>query len=699
MRFTPKSIPFEIILLLVWILVVLVINPLGEFPVNDDWAYSKNVWFLSEEGRFVFSDWPGMTLISQTLTGALFTTLFGFSFSVLRLATLLFGISFLLLLYTFLRKLKVERNTAAFTSLLILFSPFFLSLSFTFMTEIYFLFFFLVTLMLYHQYLLRDKLIFLLLSSLFALITTLTRQTGLIIPIAIGMVEIIRSGRNIKKIVWSLLPFTIVFMGLRVYSHWLESTGNLPENYGRPGDLLETLRFNNLDYFMCKAGTILMYLGLFLLPLSLRMIPSKVSPGTKFRRNLLVLALILVSILVVMGFKGFPAPNVFYNIGLGPKLLKDSYWGDNISPVLPLAVWTGIKVLAVGGVFTLALVMFYRPINLTNLYNRIQSGTGTSIKFLLLLICAGYLVYMLINKFFFDRYTLSLTIFSAIFLAAMIKTTAGKWTWISGGFLGLFMLFSGSAVRDFMEWNRARWRGLEYLVQEQQIDVKRIDGGLEFNAWYEAGPFNPADKMGKSWWFVTEDEYVLACGPIEGFQYHVSFPYTRWLFHGKDSVQILWHPIEGMLPYAIYPVTCDCETLADNPSYLLSQQDSIRFEGGTLRSADHARSGRYSVKLDEENHFTFLHRFKDVRAGEKFRVRVWKYGGNDQIIIVAGGGDGCHSENQSEASAVDESGWELLELTTVVPDGFACYRYGIYLWNAGDGEAWLDDLEITRNYE
>ena len=258
MRFVRKTIPFEIPLFLVWIFVILLIDPLGEFAINDDWAYSRNVWFLSEEGRFVFSDWPGMTLISQTLTGALFAKLFGFSFSMLRLVTLAFGISFLLLLYRFLRNLEIQKNTAAFTCILIMFSPLFFSLSFTFMTEIYFLFFSLIALMFYHQYLESKRIIFLLGSSGVALIATLTRQTGVLIPIAIGMVEILRSEWKLKRILLSLIPIIVVMAGLWNYSHWLEVTGKLSVNYGRPGDLLENLWQNNLDYFMRRAGVISM---------------------------------------------------------------------------------------------------------------------------------------------------------------------------------------------------------------------------------------------------------------------------------------------------------------------------------------------------------------------------------------------------------------------------------------------------------
>jgi len=31
----------DYLLILMWILAFIIINPIGEFPINDDWAYAK----------------------------------------------------------------------------------------------------------------------------------------------------------------------------------------------------------------------------------------------------------------------------------------------------------------------------------------------------------------------------------------------------------------------------------------------------------------------------------------------------------------------------------------------------------------------------------------------------------------------------------------------------------------------------------
>jgi len=180
----------------------------------------------------------------------------------------------------------------------------------------------------------------------------------------------------------------------------------------------------------------------------------------------------------------------------------------------------------------------------------------------------------------------------------------------------IFSFFSILSTHDYLSWNRARWKAIDYLLNEKNISPYKIDGGFEFNAWYKAGPFNPHQKDGISWWFVTEDEYVLSFGPVTGYQFLKSFQYKRYLPFGLDSICIIWHQLESARPYSIYPVVCNCEILSDNSLYLLSEKDSVEFKGGPQRSSEFAYSGDYSLQLTKENPFGFECKFKEVKSGE-----------------------------------------------------------------------------------
>src|ERR1043166_7876895 len=75
-------------LALLWGVGVLIGNPLGNFPLNDDWAMGQTVKRLVEGGGYHPTGWTEMSLITHVLWGALFCIPHGFSFDALRCSTL-----------------------------------------------------------------------------------------------------------------------------------------------------------------------------------------------------------------------------------------------------------------------------------------------------------------------------------------------------------------------------------------------------------------------------------------------------------------------------------------------------------------------------------------------------------------------------------------------------------------------------------
>ena len=77
-----------ILLSIVWILLILLVNPVGDFPLNDDWVFTKFVKIFIEQHYIKLSDGIYMTLISNILWGGLFSSIFGFSYFSLRISSL-----------------------------------------------------------------------------------------------------------------------------------------------------------------------------------------------------------------------------------------------------------------------------------------------------------------------------------------------------------------------------------------------------------------------------------------------------------------------------------------------------------------------------------------------------------------------------------------------------------------------------------
>src|ERR1700741_245012 len=134
-----KKTKYPLLLFFCWLLAEFLVNPIGEFPLNDDWSYTIPVKHLTENGTLQFVDWPAMTLVAQVWWGYLFTSVFGFSFTVLRISVAVLGFIGGLILFQIIKKLSGKKDLAFAGTLLFLFNPLYFSLSNSFMTDVPFL--------------------------------------------------------------------------------------------------------------------------------------------------------------------------------------------------------------------------------------------------------------------------------------------------------------------------------------------------------------------------------------------------------------------------------------------------------------------------------------------------------------------------------------------------------------------------------
>src|SRR5512140_3601996 len=89
----PKGATWDMLLLAsLWVGSLFVVNPLGNFPLNDDWSFGLAVQRLLQTGDFHPTGWTSMTLLTQALWGAVFCLPAGFSFNALRLSTMLLSL-------------------------------------------------------------------------------------------------------------------------------------------------------------------------------------------------------------------------------------------------------------------------------------------------------------------------------------------------------------------------------------------------------------------------------------------------------------------------------------------------------------------------------------------------------------------------------------------------------------------------------
>ncbi len=220
-----------------WAAMALLVNPSGNFPLNDDWCYALAVQSLLEEGSLQIVSIVPMSLVAQVLWGTLFCLPFGFSFTALRVSTLVLGLAGLLGMYGLLREMKTSRTIALVGCMAVAVNPIYFELSNTFMTDVPFFAFSVTSLYAFVRAIRRGSSANIAIGTLFACLATLTRQLGLILPLLFGLAYVVKNGLRVRTIAKALLPMVITAVALVSYQEWMRSTDRLPACYGLQGKM------------------------------------------------------------------------------------------------------------------------------------------------------------------------------------------------------------------------------------------------------------------------------------------------------------------------------------------------------------------------------------------------------------------------------------------------------------------------------
>jgi hypothetical protein len=681
---------YILIISLIWIVSAFVVNPIGGFPLNDDWAYSKNVYNLSELGVFKLSHWPAMTLVAQTLWGVVICKIFGFSFTVLRLSVLVLGWLGVVMFYILVRKMSSNNKLAFFLCMVLMLNPLYFSLAYTFMTDVPFIVVLFFSIYFFTRYLDEFKTRFILLSALFALTATLIRQLGIWIFITCLATYILTVRSKIRHLLLLLTMAIIPIFVLTIYSYFLKLQHIQPDSYKTFSGLFESIE-SGIQYSLSyRLGVILFFLGFFLLPVLIYLLPSFwIIIKPKIRWVSIVVSIILVFLIVsdeTMIFRG----NVLYNIGIGPVVLKDISWGINVHPTISNEFVTIIYIAGKAGSILLIFTLICSILNLNFLKK--DSKTLDKIKIQSIFFILGYMVFLFLDKYFIDRYLLLLVPFFLFIIIPdniQIKTLSSILAVVFLLFIGFF---SVTATHDYLAWNKARWEGLNNLLKNG-VSPHAIDGGFEFNAWYETGKKNKVEFTGKSWWFVDDDKYLVAFGDYECYDKIKTYKFKRYLTNRNDSIYILERK---ECKHDTTNVTCSVEKLSADQEYF-DINDSSVYIINTNNSTDiESHTGKYAILIDKENPVGFFARLLDAVPGEKIRISVWhKYNAGMVTIVLASPTpkELYQSETIRENS---EKEWIIFEYETSLPYDYHDNEVGFYFRNFGDNRALLDDLTIIR---
>lgn len=534
-------------IILVWLASIYIVNPAGNFPLNDDWSFAKTVEIFIETGIFHPGGWTAMPLLTNVLWGALFCIPLDFSFESLRISTLTIALAGIVATYMLVSETGASRAASLIAGFTVGFGPIYYALSYTFMTDVPFTAICTISTLLFVRHLENNSKSTYILAIVFAVLATLSRQLALFVPIAFALTYLITYKISLKGIATALLPIIACVSSLLILRHWLEITDRIPELYDSSnGKIIASLTSNSWIFRAANNGYVMLhYLGLLISPIAILLAKSIIKTKADIATIISISTLLAIMAVVNFQFTGqslMPlSENILVKSGVGPHTLHDAFiLGINKPKELPPAFWILTTFVSFSGAAILLFTLLKNIIlSAQYLCNR-QHSTKENIRLFLLLSLIIYLFPVIITGYF-DRYLIPiLPILAALFACTnnnedKINTAIN--TYLSVSFIVMFAIISTLSTRDFLNWNRLRWEAIEYLTTIKHIDKKEIDGGFEFNGLNHYKEHFKQDPR-KSWWWVYNDIYRIGFGENQDYKIIKEYPFRQWHQENEERVVI-----------------------------------------------------------------------------------------------------------------------------------------------------------------
>ena len=514
----------------IWVAACFLVDPRGNFPLNDDWSYAAAVRTLLDHHRLELTDFTSMPLVAQVLWGALFCLPFGFSFDALRVSTLVLGLVGVVSTYALVRTVAVsaDRSIAWLCGLVILVNPVYLCLAHSFMTDVPFFAVTTLTLALSARWLQGPKptldvaTVTLVITG--GLIRQLAITTAAAIALAVGSCRPTRFRRlaiapTIMAAAWAV-PFA--------WRHILLSTTGLPTLYDRPfADLRASLAMPML--YLLRHTLLLtlissLYVGLFLAPLILAATPQRTAGHSKTRFVPLLETIVAIGVMLVLLIARRRMPlwgDQLKDVSVGPDYLT------GILPTVPFAAIVWIPLTAISVVAAVRLARYLMTVAMSLLRRWSMRSNEDQVLLMLLAFGVFYTAPLFIGGVLLDRYLLVILPVLMAVTAAASLTTPRIGRLRASVILALPVgLFSIAATHDYLALNRARWEALRDATTIFHVAASDLDGGREFNGW---SAYRVGEHRRGAWWDPVGQTWVVSLSPLPNFDMLREYSYARWL--------------------------------------------------------------------------------------------------------------------------------------------------------------------------
>lgn len=542
-RIEPGEAAVIVLVSAAWLLAVWVVEPFGDFPLNDDWKYGRSVLDLLHGHGLRIHDATTPVLVGQIFWGALFCLPSGFSFVALRLSTLALGWAGLVASYVLFRLAGGSQWVAILGTLSLGFNPLYFGLAPSFMTDVPFTAFTTAAAILLARAI-RDRRRLPLVAGLaLTAWAILIRQLGLALLFAFALAVTVRRGVRTDAALRMLPALGGAALLAGVSAGLRAGAGEPLMHYGLLAFVLDQLSRPATQVIWMigvSAASAMLYLGLFLLPLLLLPAGRQLAVE-RHRRAVRLGSLVLVTAVAArMLFRGRSMPvsgTVFLEGGLGPLTLPDVF-SLNLpnAPSAPtwLPLLLSIASLAGAGLLAERIGLWAVGIWQRRAWRQRLAtmwfpafAASASLLLALLFLLQGY----------FDRYLLPVVPLAA---SLLVRTRPGRVPIarlaLAAACVAGLAAFSVAATHDYLAWNRLRWEIAAAATGELGIPAAQLSGGYELDGWLR---YESTVRAGETAIFVPPRGYMIAFGPAPGFEIVRRHTYPRWLPPGESPLYLL----------------------------------------------------------------------------------------------------------------------------------------------------------------
>ena len=459
--------------------------PVLEMGLNDDWSYTFIARNLSTTGRLQYFGWASAMVGVQAWCAALIISIFGFSFTAVRLTTSIFAVGCAVLLFKIARLSGLNRSFAMLAALSIVLSPVFTPLAASFMTDI-------------------PALFFLLACFYFGMRALDDGDEGSVVFWLLGVMVTGLLGGTVRQVVWgaplSMIPVIawvrrrdrrVVVVGAVLFAICAATVYFVFQWLGRQpffeSDPAPTTARQFLEMFadVKRFAALLRTCLLLMLPVLVIYLV-----GWWRKRRLQIVApgaLLLVGAWVVTEFvfggAGFPHGNLVTRYGV----LNQGIEAIGVKPImLSRPLLAVLSLLTLTAATACALALLHNPVSTYD--SSQQRDSARRVVLLAAPFTAGYLLILLYRARFgdlFDRYLLPLLPVVNLSLLWLyqrrIRDRVPMVAWVA---VAVFGVYGTAATHDYISAARARLQAASALT-DAGVPRTRITAGLEFDGWTE----------------------------------------------------------------------------------------------------------------------------------------------------------------------------------------------------------------------